>query len=147
MDQETIKTLIDAMSSSDLAEMEFKEGGWTLRLVRGAGQGGVPPAQTVATSPSRIRRDIPVARSKAVGDSGETDVTSPMFGVVYLRPSPDAPEFVTPGSTVKAGVTLCVVEAMKVFNEIKARRDGTVASILVTSGDEVEAGQPLMILA
>lgn len=144
MDQKRIKTLIDAMSSSDLAEMEFREDGWTLRLVRGAAHVGASHASPVSTIPSRTRRDIPAAKSRV---AAESDVVSPMFGVFYLRPSPDAPEFVTPGSAVKVGMTLCVVEAMKVFNEIKAPRDGVVESILATSGDEVEAGQSLMTLA
>jgi acetyl-CoA carboxylase biotin carboxyl carrier protein len=67
-----------------------------------------------------------------------------MFGVIYLRPSPDASDFVSPGTKVTPGTILCVIEAMKVFNEIRADREGAVATVLVSTGDEVEVGQELM---
>jgi acetyl-CoA carboxylase biotin carboxyl carrier protein len=72
---------------------------------------------------------------------------APLYGVVHLRPTPDEPPFVVAGQAVKAGQTLCVIEAMKVFNEVRAEYDATVAAVLVTSGQEVEAGQALMRFA
>src|SRR5262249_13257650 len=74
-------------------------------------------------------------------------VTAPLFGVVYLQPTPDAPALVSVGQMVTAGTPLCVIEAMKMFHEVRAERDGTIAAILVASGQEVEAGQQLMQFA
>jgi acetyl-CoA carboxylase biotin carboxyl carrier protein len=71
-------------------------------------------------------------------------VRAPLFGIVHLTPSPDAPPFVVAGQAVKTGETLCVIEAMKVFNNICAERDGVVEAVMATSGSEVEAGQLLM---
>jgi acetyl-CoA carboxylase biotin carboxyl carrier protein len=145
MDLQQIKSLIDAMAASDLAEMEFSEGGWSLRLVRRAA--GAQPVETVApAAASRAKRArSPAAASRSLESAAE--VVAPMFGMVYLRPGPDAPEFVTPGQQVRAGTTLCVIEAMKLFHEIRADRDGVIAAVLVASGAEVEAGQPLMRFA
>jgi acetyl-CoA carboxylase biotin carboxyl carrier protein len=74
-------------------------------------------------------------------------LTAPLFGVVHLQQTPGDPPFVTVGQAVKAGQTLCVIEAMKVFNEVLAEHDATVAAVLVVSGREVEAGQPLLRFA
>jgi acetyl-CoA carboxylase biotin carboxyl carrier protein len=141
MDLDRIRALIDAMATSDLAEMEFSEDGWTLRLARRASN---TPASPRAPRPARAT----VARPTGGDDSRRRDepIVSPLFGVVYLRPNPDAADFVAPGMAVKAGTTLCVVEAMKVFNEIKAERDGVVTDILVSTGAEVEFGQELIRL-
>lgn len=145
MDLDKIKLLIDAMTASDLAEMEFSEAGWSLKLVRRK-RGAVDNQPPVAKPVSRPRRVVekPAAASAQARDAR---ILSPTFGAVYLRPSPDAPAFVTSGAQVAAGDILCVVEAMKVFNEVRADRDGTIAAVLVTSGDEVEAGQELMRFA
>ena len=145
MDLERIKSLIDAMAASDLAEMHFAENGWSLRLVRGASGHQLP----VTAGQAPIRRTS-VATPKPVvarpAQPAPNLITAPMFGVVYLRPSPDAPDFVTPGQAVTEGAVLCVVEAMKVFNEVRAPRSGIVAELLVTGGQEIEAGQALMRL-
>ncbi|WP_293853648.1 acetyl-CoA carboxylase biotin carboxyl carrier protein subunit [uncultured Alsobacter sp.] len=141
MTPETIKSLIDAMAASDLAEMEFSEDGWSLRLVRHKGPEAA--AATMQAAP-RPRAPAPAAapRQKAAPPTAN-DLRSPMFGVVYLAPSPGAAPFVTPGQAVTAGTTVCMVEAMKVFQEIKAGRDGVIEAVAVTSGEEVEAGQVL----
>lgn len=139
MDLDKIKALIDAMATSSLEEMEFSEDGWTLRLTRRA---PVASAPSRTAAPARASGARPAVRSDPAPLDGR--VVSPLFGVVYLRPNPDSADFVSPGTAVTAGMTLCVVEAMKVFNEIKATRDGVVSAILVTSGSEVEFGQELM---
>jgi acetyl-CoA carboxylase biotin carboxyl carrier protein len=133
MDPDEIKTLIAAFAASDLAEMELTRGDWTLRLVRSAGGpvGRPEPAPRPAAAPA------PVA-------AVETDVRAPLSGVVHLRPSPGAPDFVAVGRRVEAGDVVAVIEAMKVFNEIRAERAGTVEALLVASGEEVDAGQLLM---
>jgi acetyl-CoA carboxylase biotin carboxyl carrier protein len=149
MDPQQIKTLIDAMASSDLAEMEFSQDGWVLRLVR-------RPAASIA--PAILHTPVGAAMWQADADRAETfdahaaptaatELRAPLFGVVHLRPSPAEPPFVVSGQAVAAGQTLCVIEAMKVFNEVRAERDATVDAVLVTSGQEVEAGQALVRFA
>ncbi|MFO1341494.1 MAG: acetyl-CoA carboxylase biotin carboxyl carrier protein subunit [Burkholderiaceae bacterium] len=130
MDLPQIKAFIDAMASSDLAEMEAAHEGWTLRLVRrpGAARAAAAPAAPAPAQPSAA------------------DLPAPMFGVLHLQPSPGAAPFVSPGQAVRAGQTVCVIEAMKVFNEVLSDRDGVVDAVLAANGSEVEAGQPLLRL-
>jgi len=135
-----IKSLIAAFEASDLAEMEIAREGWTLRLVRAAGgaAGGAAPAAVQLASPGR-----PAAL--AVPDAGPAgEIRAPLAGLAYLSPEPDAPAFAAPGARVEAGAVVAVVEAMKVFNEVRTERGGVVEAVLVASGDEVEAGQLLL---
>ncbi|NDZ11669.1 acetyl-CoA carboxylase biotin carboxyl carrier protein subunit [Variovorax sp. WS11] len=145
MNQEQIKTLIDALAASELAELEFSENGSTLRLVKQAAlaaraprragvagrQARVPAAERVAPQPAQAQAPV------------STECLAPLYGVVHLQPTPDEPPFVQAGQAIRAGQILCVIEAMKVFNEVRAERDATVQAVLVRSGQEVEAGQPL----
>lgn len=145
MDPQQIKVFIDAMASSDLAEMEFSQDGWTLRLVR-------PTSGAAPSRPSRIPglQKPPAggaSQSQEVAPTRSNEVRAPLYGVVHLKPAPDEPPFVTAGIAVKAGQTLCMIEAMKIFNEVRAEHDATVEAVLVTSGQEVEAGQALLRLA
>jgi acetyl-CoA carboxylase biotin carboxyl carrier protein len=137
-----IKAFIDAMASSDLAELEASKDGWTLRLVRRA-------ADTLAIRGSTDRspssqHPLTKQSTSATADEPGTDVRAPLYGLVYLSPSPEAPPFVITGQAVKTGDTLCVIEAMKVFNNICAEQDGIVEIVVTGSGSEVEAGQLLM---
>jgi acetyl-CoA carboxylase biotin carboxyl carrier protein len=139
MDLDKIKTLIDAMATSDLSELVLSEDGWTLRLVRASGR---PFPNSKSESAKQFAA---VAAASVANNSNATpDLKAPLSGVVYLAPAPDKPPFVTAGQAIKAGTPICVIEAMKVFNEVRAEADGTIESILVTSGHEVEAGQPLL---
>jgi acetyl-CoA carboxylase biotin carboxyl carrier protein len=145
MDLQQIKTFIDAMASSDLAEMEVSREGWTLRLVRrGAAGAPVVPSRGAGFQRPPASDTPPVPKAAAPRDD---EVRAPLYGVVHLQPSPGEPPFIAAGSSVKAGQTLCVIEAMKVFNEVRAERDGTVETLLVKSGQEVEAGQALLRFA
>lgn len=161
MDQQQIKALIDALAASDLSEMEYSHNGETLRLVKQSalaaaprsGGGGdaarfavVAPASGSAPSSAAVAAATAALVSVASAVS-PTELAAPLYGVVHLRPSPDEAPFVTVGQAVKAGQTLCVIEAMKVFNEVRAEQDVTVQDILVNSGQEVEAGQPLFRFA
>jgi acetyl-CoA carboxylase biotin carboxyl carrier protein len=137
VDQQQIKTFIDAMAASDLAEMEFAQDGWTLRLVRRAPDAAAAPAGL----PRAAKALTPVA------NEATPPLVAPLYGVVHLSPGPGEPAFVVPGHAVSAGQTLCVIEAMKVFNEVRAERDATLVDVLVESGQEVDAGQPLMRFA
>ena len=149
MTLDEIKALIDAMSASDLVEVEVSKDGWTLRLTRDTGPVVSAPlsseaASTPTVTHSRLEssRREPAASVKSAASTN--DVTAPLSGIVYLGPSPDAPPFVAVGQAVKAGTTLCTVEAMKMFNSVTAERDGVVEAVFVSTGDEVAAGQPLL---
>jgi acetyl-CoA carboxylase biotin carboxyl carrier protein len=138
MKQEQIKTLIDALAASDLAELEYSEEGSRLRLVK----------QSALTSGPAVRSPAVVRRARAAVSAEPTpaaaaECLAPLYGVVHLQPTPGEPPFVQPGQAVEAGQMLCVIEAMKMFNEIRADADATVQAVLVRSGQEVDAGQPL----
>jgi acetyl-CoA carboxylase biotin carboxyl carrier protein len=142
MKQEQIKTLIDALAASDLAELEFSENGSTLRLVKLSALAGASaaPRQPAARRAPRHSPEEAVPLDAA-------ECLAPLHGVVHLQPAPGEPPFVQPGQAVEAGQLLCVIEAMKMFNEVRAEREGTVRQVLVQSGQEVEAGQPLFRFA
>lgn len=142
MELPQIKAFIDAMASSDLTELEVSKDGWTLRLVRGAGR---------RTGPRRIADRPPPRPSPRNGVPPGMPVTAPeicapLSGVVYLAPSPSQPPFVVVGQAVTAGTAVCVIEAMKTFNQVRAERDGIVEAILVASETLVDAGQPLILI-
>lgn len=126
MDIQKIRQLIDLLARSDLSELELVEGELKVRLLRRAG--------------AAIAMPVPQPASAAV-------ITSPLYGVLHLTPSPHEPAFVEPGDDVQAGQTVCVVEAMKMFHEVKADRAAKVLAVLVADGQEVEAGQALFSLA
>jgi acetyl-CoA carboxylase biotin carboxyl carrier protein len=146
MDLDRIKTLIDAMAASDLNEMEFSEDGWSLRLVRRAQPDEMVRAALKGAPLAHIRQRPTRAAADAASKT-KANVAAPLFGIVHLQPAPDAPVFVSVGQAVTAGTTLCVIEAMKMFHEVRAEQDGTVSAILVASGQEVEAGQELIRFA
>ena len=148
MDQQQIKACIDAMTASDLAEMEFSQDGWTLRLVRRPAAGSqrrTAPAGDAVSIASRPRANE--ASAPTAGAPVIEPLCAPLYGVVHLAPAPGEPAFVSVGQAVTAGQVLCVIEAMKVFNQVLAEHDATVAEVLVTSGQEVDAGQPLLRFA
>jgi len=159
MDQQQIKAFIDAMAASDLAEMEISHDGWTLRLVRhgGTGQRAAAVASSTAIAAPSASRAAPPALGEGQGggtaepakreeETGAHEVRAPMFGVVHLQQAPGEPPFVKPGDRLEAGQVLCTIEAMKVFNEVRAECAGRVTAVLVASGAEVEADQPLMTI-
>jgi len=143
MDLPEIKALIDAMAASNLAEMEVTKDGWTLRLVRRV-EAGPPPLRTREVAQPTVVDERPDTAARLPDNF---TVRAPLAGTVHLSPSPGEPAFVAVGQTVRAGASLCVIEAMKTFNAVIAERDGTVEAVLVTSGEEVDAGQPLLRIA
>jgi acetyl-CoA carboxylase biotin carboxyl carrier protein len=154
MDLQKIKQLIDVLAASDLAELELVEGDHRVRLVKrvgagaGAGMASAPRPPDVRVSAPAVPAPAPAVAAAPVApqEAGER-VTAPLYGVLHLTPSPDAPAFVRLGDAVQAGQTLCVVEAMKMFHEVKATRPGTVTALYAAAGDEVEAGAALFQLA
>lgn len=129
MDVDRLQAIIDWMRKSPVEELEVADGDFRVRLVR-------KPDGTIG-SPAPSATSAP-----AFGE----EVTAPSYGIVHLASTPGAAPFVTLGSTVSAGQTLCVIEAMKVFTPIEAVRGGTVTAILVEDGAEVSAGLPLFRL-
>ena len=149
MDLKRIKDLIDLFADTDLGELNFSEDGCQLRLVRhtapssARGLPANPPPDIVespAPRPVHAEATEPVTADPKVGF---TDLVAPLHGVFHLTPSPDEPPFVSVGDPVKVGQILGTLEAMKMFHSLKSDVEGFVAAILVASGSEVEAGQPL----
>lgn len=142
MDQHRIKELIDLLSSSDLSELTLSEGGSTLHLGRQststAAQVAPAPA-TASVAPAAATEPVQSPIAAAACD----EVASPLYGILHLTPAPGEPPFAQVGDSVKAGQTLCIVEAMKMFHQVKATADGRVQVLLAEAGQEVDSGQPL----
>lgn len=155
MDIRKIKKLIELLEETGISEIEIKEGEESVRLSRHHYAVEAPQPIRYATplspqpaSPASMTQAAPSETSEAKTASTKQGhrVRSPMVGTLYISPSPDAPPFVTLGQNVKVGDTLCIIEAMKMFNEIEADRAGKIVEILVTNGDPIEYDQPLFII-
>jgi len=153
MDLRKLKKLIDLVQESGIAELEITEGEEKVKIVKGgmAAMVAAPPA--VAAAPAAAARPAmaPGAGAAPAGEPAAAQeghvVKAPMVGTFYRSPSPDAKPFVEVGQAVKEGDTICIIEAMKLMNEIEADASGSVKAILVENGQPVEYGQPLFILA
>ncbi len=148
MDLRKLKTLIDLVSESNVSELEITEAEGKIRIVKGGGavvQQAAPVTQPVnqALSAPVAVPEAPVAVVPA--ETGHT-VKSPMVGTFYRSASPGAKSFVELGDVVKEGQTLCIIEAMKILNEIESDKSGTVRRMLADNGQAVEYGQPLFII-
>ena len=148
MDLRKLKTLIDLVQASGISEIEINEEGDHVRIVNRATATETVSAPQQVVIPAAV--PTPVAATTATPSPKEeiqgNTVTSPMVGTFYRAPSPGAESFVEVGSQVKVGDTLCIIEAMKLLNEIEAEISGTVKEILVENGQPVEFGQPLFII-
>ena len=157
MDLRKIKKLIDLLEESNLAEIEIKEGEESVRLAR-VPRGGVAVAAPMV-APMHVEHRAPVmpmagptdaasgGHPKAAPDLPEGHVVrAPMVGTFYASPAPDKPAFVTVGQAVKAGDTLGIIEAMKMFNPIEADVSGTVLKVLVETGQPIEFDEPLFVI-
>ena len=152
MDLKKIKKIIELLEASNIAEIELTEDGESLRLSRYT----QTPTPVTYTTPPTITLQPPVNTPQLTEHQVEAaaphaahvghKVRSPMVGTLYVSPSPDSPPFVTVGATVATGDPLCIIEAMKMFNEIEADRAGTVKAILVANGEPVEYDQPLFVI-
>jgi len=148
MDIRKIKKLIELIENSGLAEIEIKEGDDAIRISRSSAV-----VETVVAAPAIAAVAAPAAVENAGDEVDDTAgipdghvVTSPMVGSFYPSPSPESKNFVEVGSKVKVGDTLCIIEAMKIFNEIESDKAGTVIAILKEPGDPTEFGEPLFII-
>lgn len=149
MDLRKLKTLIDLVADSGIAELEINEGDDQVRIVKFSQAPAVAPAPVPAQV---VSVQAPVAAAPAPAASAEPviqghQVKAPMVGTFYRAPNPSAPAFVEVGQTVKEGEPLCIIEAMKLLNEIEADKSGVVKEILVENGEPVEYGQPLFVIA
>ena len=155
MDLRKLKTLIDLVAESDISELEVTEGESKVRIVKSgapAAQGPMvmmqPQAQPMAAAApaASAMSAAPAPAESAPAEPAGHVVKSPMVGTFYRSSSPGSPAFVEIGSVVKEGDTLCIIEAMKLLNEIDADASGTIRQILVENGQAVEFGQPLFII-
>ncbi len=142
-DPEAIRSLANILRDAGLTEIEIVEADRRIRVTRAAVAAAPSAPIMVAAAPAPVAA-VPAAVAEDVAPAGA--VTSPMVGVAFLSPDPGSPPFVTPGQTVTAGQTVMLIEAMKTFNQIKAAKAGTVGKILVTNGQPVEYGQPLLVI-
>ncbi len=156
MDIRKVKKLIELLEESGIAEIEIHEGEESVRISRGS---TIAPAQTMVNLPQAqtapvLQTNEPKKSNLAADESTPSDnyadqghvVTSPMVGIFYLSPSPEEPEFVSRGQNVKAGEILCIIEAMKIMNQIESDASGKLVRTLVENGEAVEYGQPLFII-
>lgn len=153
MDIRKIKKLIELLEESDVEELEIHEGDDSVRISRRREQLAAPqymaqypspaPQHAAAPQPSAPASDEPAKPAEPSGHA----VKSPMVGTFYRSPSPTAKAFVEVGQSVKAGDVVCIVEAMKMMNQIEADKSGTIAEILVENGQPVEFDQPLIIIS
>lgn len=157
MDLRKLKTLIDLVSESGVAELEITEGDDRVKIVNRVGAAPVAAAApaviatpVVASAAPAAAPAPPVAAEPAAAPVAAEDtrtINSPMVGTFYRAPSPGAKPFADVGQKVKAGDTVCIIEAMKLLNEIETECDGVIKEILVENGQPVEFGQPLFVIA
>jgi len=152
VDIRKVKKLIDLLEESGIAEIEISEGEESVRISRYP-QGmtvthGVPmPAMGAAAPPAAPRTEAPASPPPASpAPAADKSITAPMVGTFYSAPAPGAKSFVQVGDEIKVGQVLCIIEAMKMMNQIESEKEGRVVSVLVRNGEPVEFGQPLFVL-
>jgi acetyl-CoA carboxylase biotin carboxyl carrier protein len=149
MDIRKVKKLIELLEESGIAEIEIHEGEESVRISRSS---QIAPAMMMQAAPVAAAPAAPAPAAAAPAESSEPalpsghQVTSPIVGTFYRSPSPNAKVFVEVGQNVNSGDTLCIIEAMKIMNQIEADKSGVVKAILAENGQPVEYGQPLFII-
>jgi acetyl-CoA carboxylase biotin carboxyl carrier protein len=147
MDLRKLKTLIDLVSESNIAELEITENEGKVRIVKSGGATFAAPVMTMpVAAPAAAPAALPPAEAPAAPAVSGTVVKSPMVGTFYASSTPGGKPFVEVGSSIKTGDALCIIEAMKIMNEIEAEITGTVRQVLVENGQAVEFGQPLFVI-
>jgi len=145
IDPEVVRSLANILRDAGLTEIEIVDADRRIRVVR-APAPAAAPAGPATVSVTTVAPPPAAAAPPAEDATPAGAVTSPMVGVAFLTPDPASPPFVTQGQAVSAGQTIMLIEAMKTFNQIKAPRAGTVTRVLVTNGQPVEYGQPLLVI-
>ena len=157
MDIRKVKKLIELLEESNIGEIEIKEGEESVRISRHGNQPAAPvayaapaavaPTPVPTAAPSTAEAPAAEATAPAAAPVADNAVLSPMVGTFYRAPGPEVPSFVEVGQTVRVGDVLCIVEAMKMMNQIEADRAGTVTAIHVENGEAVEFDQPLISIS
>ncbi|HMS25768.1 MAG TPA: acetyl-CoA carboxylase biotin carboxyl carrier protein [Burkholderiaceae bacterium] len=159
MDLRKLKTLIDLVSDSNVTELEITEAEGTVRIVKGSHAGNIPNLGMQTFAVQQAPQSAPIASAPIAAPTPSEapvaevsvapvhSIKSPMVGSFYRAASPGAKSFVEIGDAVKVGDTVCIIEAMKILNEIEADKAGTVTQILCENGQAVEYGQPMIVIA
>ena len=149
MDLRKLKTLIDLVEASDISELELTEGEEKVKISRQNNMGASLTPVNFSQQPiqpvlnQQAQSEVPLDNADTTSTDNNNAITSPMVGTFYRAASPDSAPFKDIGSTVKKGETLCIIEAMKILNEIESDKEGTISKILIENGQPVEFGQPL----
>jgi acetyl-CoA carboxylase biotin carboxyl carrier protein len=156
MDIRKVKKLIELLEESGIAEIEIHEGEESVRISRGSSLAApqtminVPQAAAPVAAPQAAPASVHPAATESASDNDYSNeghvITSPMVGVFYTSPSPEEPAFISKGQSIKSGEVICIIEAMKIMNQIEADTDGKLLRVLVDNGEAVEYGQPLFII-
>ena len=151
MDLRKVKKLIELVQSTGIAEIEIREGEECVRITRESNKGAqmmvaAPAAPVMATAPAEAAPTTPAETAPVTPVADKHSIKSPMVGTVYLSATPGSKPFVEVGQTVKAGDVICLIEAMKMFNQIEADKSGTITARLVDNGTPVEFNQPLFTI-
>lgn len=152
MDLRKIKKLMELLEESGIAEIEVKEGEESIKLSRNTSNLSAPVQQImqqpVVASQQQMQQapDSPASSKETSANENRNTVNSPMVGTFYASASPESKPFVTVGQTVKKGDTLCILEAMKMMNQVQAETDGKILEILVDNAEPVEFDQPLFVI-
>jgi acetyl-CoA carboxylase biotin carboxyl carrier protein len=151
MDIRKVKKLIELLEESGIAEIEIHEGEESVRISRGS---TLAPQTMIHVPQPAAQASVPTGIHPAATESASNNdysneghvITSPMVGIFYTSPSPEEPAFVSKGQVIKTGDVICIIEAMKIMNQIEADTEGKLLRVLVENGDAVEYGQPLFIV-
>lgn len=147
LDTKVISKLAEILDKTNLTELEYEDEGCRICLTRNFGGAQVAaPVSAVVETPAAATAPVASAQADEDYSNAKGAVKSPMVGVVYLSSEPSAPDYVKVGDSVTEGDTVCLIEAMKTFNPVKAHMSGKVVKILVASGDPVEYGEPLIVI-
>ncbi|MFC7339099.1 acetyl-CoA carboxylase biotin carboxyl carrier protein [Haloferula chungangensis] len=150
MDLKELRRIVELMNEHGLTYFDMSREGFHLKLKKGQDLeslkgllAALPTAAPAAPAAPAPTAPAPEAAAAATPISSGEEITSPMVGTFYRKPNPESPDFVSVGDTVSVGQTLCIIEAMKVMNEIKAERSGTITSVIAEDGNPVQFGDPL----
>ena len=146
MDIERIAALVQLMVDNNLSEVDIRSGEEQISLKRGPSGVTMVPAPVLATAAAPAAAGVPAASAPAAPADDLVPIPSPMVGTFYAAPSPDSPPYVSIGTELAEDSIICIIEAMKVMNEIKAELRGAIAKVLVNNGQAVEYGQPLFMV-
>ena len=146
MDIRKVKKLIEMLEASEIDEIEIQEGEESVRISRSRAAPEPAPAGVRSVEPPRPPAEAPAPEVADATEPEENIVKAPMVGIFYESQAPGKPSFVELGQAVKEGDVLCIIEAMKIMNQVEAERGGVVSKIMVENGEPVEYGQPLFII-